>query len=404
MSYDPREVALLRQMIVKEQQSMKKRRGKGKVQHEMEGGNLVALATTFARSVIPAISKVASTASRAVRSVVAPRTSTAIVRYNPAQAQANLARASAPSFASRASALATRAKSYTPSLSTLGNVASIGLPVGFTAYQAIDGEKQKKIAEGQAQEMERQNALAVADNKRQVDAEIEFLKQQQKLVEAEDAELQKENKRRQDEYDKAMAIIEEDRLKQAELDKKYQEEMDRQYQEMLVYNQQIIEAQIRLAMDAYRPSYHAPSKQPPIVVPPSTSTQPYAPSTPSESTTNPVVDPTVDPTAGMSAKQRAIYYAQLKKQGRGRHVDFQEGGNAWIDALKDWNNAELHRGQMWCLPKKGSKQINQVKKVMEKIKKGQKTPILAPQTKKTRSKKVKAVERGQTLLSFGEKK
>jgi hypothetical protein len=401
MSYDPSEVALLRQMIVKEQQSMKKRRGKGKVQHEMEGGSLASLASTFVRGFVPAVTKAASSASRAVRSAFVPRTSTALVKYNPAQAQANLARASAPSFASRASALATRAKSYTPSLSTLGNVASIGLPVGFTAYQAIDGEKQKKIAEGQAQEMERQNALAVADNKRQVDKEIEFLTQQQKLVEAQDAELQKENKRRQDEYDATMKIIEEERLKQAELDKKYQEEMDKQYQEMLVYNQQIIEAQIREAMNAYRPSYQTQSKQPPIVVPPSTSTQPYAPSTPSQGTTNPVVDPTADPTAGMNAKQRAAYYASLKKQGRGRHVDFQEGGNAWIDALKDWNNAETHRGEMWCLPKKGSKQINQVKKVMEKIKKGQKTPILAPQTKKTRSKKVKAVERGQTLLSFG---
>lgn len=394
MSYNPNEVALLRQLIVQEQQSMKKRRGKGKVQEDMEGGSLFSLASAFARAVVPAVSKVASTASRGVRSILPARsTSTAIVRYNPAQAKLAqaAARTTAPSMGSRISS----------TLGTLGNVASFGLPVGFTAYQAVDYEKQKKIQEGVDAETARQNELAVADNKRLVDKEVEFLLAQQKLVEADRAAVLKAEADRVAMFNLEMEQIEEDRLKQEALNKKYEEEAERQYQEMLAFNDKLIREQIRLQMEAFQPSYNKPSKQPPLVVPPSTTTQPYVPTEPSQSSTNPVVDPT----AGMSAKERAIYYAQQGKKGRGRHVDFLEGGgNAWIEALKDWNNAELHRGEMWCLPKKGSKQSNQVKKVMEKIKKGQKTPILMPQTKKTRSKKVKAVEKGQTLLSFGEKK
>jgi hypothetical protein len=393
MSYNPNEVALLRQLIVQEQQSMKKRRGKGKVQEDMEGGSLFSLASAFARAVVPAVSKVASTASRGVRSILPARsTSTAIVRYNPAQAKLAqaAARSTAPSMGSRLSS----------SLGTLGNVASFGLPVGFTAYQAVDYEKQKKIQEGVDAETARQNELAVADNKRLVDKEVEFLLAQQKLVEADRAAVLKAEADRVAMFNLEMTQIEEDRLKQEALNKKYEEEAERQYQEMLAFNDKLIREQIRLQMEAFQPSYNKPSKQPPLVVPPSTTTQPYVPTEPSQSSTNPAVDPT----AGMSAKQRVAYYNQLK-QGKGRHVDFLEGGgNAWIEALKDWNDAERHRGEMWCIPKKGSKQFNKVKKVMEIVKKGQKHPILAPQTKKTRSKKVKAVEKGQTLLSFGEKK
>lgn len=398
MSYDPNEVALLRQMIVKEQQAMKKRRGKGKVQdYDMEGSGIGAIVGAFARGFIPAVSRVASTVSRGVRSVI-PRTTSTVSRVKPTTVARSSTASRTSSFPITKSSLASRALSYTPSLSTLGSVASVGLPVGFTAYQAIDYEKQKKIAEGQAEETRRKDDEMVAENQRIVDAEVALLKEEQRLAELERSGLDEENSERQRLFNAEMARIEEDRLKQIEMDKKYQEDMDKQYQEMLMYNQMIIEAQVRQAVEALRPSYQKPSKPAPPVIPPS-DPNPVYPSEPSQGTTNPAVDPT----AGMSAKQRAIYLAQQGKKGKGRHVDFQEGGNAWIEALKDWNNAELHRGEMWCLPKKGSKQINQVKKVMEKIKKGQKTPILAPQTKKTRSKKVKAVERGQTLLSFGEK-
>ena len=87
--------------------------------------------------------------------------------------------------------------------------------------------------------------------------------------------------------------------------------------------------------------------------------------------------------------------------------EMEGSGNAWIEALKDWNNSQITRNETWCLPKKGSKQSKQVHKVMEQIKKGKKTPILAQQTaKKPQNKKEKVVEEGQTNLTafFNRKK
>jgi hypothetical protein len=401
MPYDPNEVAILRQMIVEEQRKMTKpRRGKGKVgacgksrkqgcecsDDEMEGGSLAALAGAFIRAVAPAVSRVATTASRGISSIAsrvlpaARTTSTALVKYNPAQAAVNAARASAPSMVSRAASLASRGISNAARAAVKpSNLLSVGLPAGLAIYQGVDYEKQKAIAEGQAAEADRMNQMALADNQRQVDAEVEYLKEQQRLVDLDAKALQDENARREDEYQKAMAQQEQDRLRQVELERQYQAEADRQYQEMLLYNQQQIEKQIREQLAAMRPTYSAPiTPSQPSYVPPSTATQPYVPpSQPSQ----PVANPITDPTAGMTAKQRAIYLSQQKK-GRGKKVEFVGEGNAWIEALKDWNSASLHRDEMWCLPKKGSDASKEVREAMEHIKSGRKPPIIAPKPKK----------------------
>lgn len=410
MPYDPNEVALLRQLIVEEQKKSKKpRRGKGKCgktrddcecsDDELEGGFIGALVGAVARAAVPTLARVATTASRGVSSVASrilpsASRSTAIVPYSAARAAANLSRAAAPSLASRVASTAAR------TASRVGNVASVGLPIGLSIYQAVDYEKQKKIAEGQAAEADRLNRQALSENQRAVNAEVEYLKEQQRLVELDAKALEEERVRREDEYQRILADQEKERLRQAELERQYQAEAERQYQEMLAYNQRVIEEQIRQQMAAMRPSYSTPSVPTQPTRPSAPTTQPFVPSQP----TQPVANPVVDPTAGMTARQRAIYLSQQRSQQRGRGKMVGEG-NAWIEALKDWNGAELHRGQMWCLPKKGSKQAKEVKKVMDKIKKGAKPPISKQkEPPKPRGRPKKQVEGQQTLEDLFRKK
>ena len=47
--------------------------------------------------------------------------------------------------------------------------------------------------------------------------------------------------------------------------------------------------------------------------------------------------------------------------------------NKWIRALKEWNGQQMVEGKVgrkniWCIPKKGSPQYNDVRKIMEKLK------------------------------------
>lgn len=42
--------------------------------------------------------------------------------------------------------------------------------------------------------------------------------------------------------------------------------------------------------------------------------------------------------------------------------------NSWIEALKKWNNT-TNKGKAYCIPKKGSKEYDEVRKLMKSPKK-----------------------------------
>lgn len=54
--------------------------------------------------------------------------------------------------------------------------------------------------------------------------------------------------------------------------------------------------------------------------------------------------------------------------------------NRWIEALKKWNKDR----DTWCLPKKGTKEYMEVRKIMEGGGEGKKTKTRVVEVKKTR--------------------
>jgi hypothetical protein len=294
---------------------------------EMEGGFLGALVSGLARA-IPAVARSATSAvSRAVPSLsrvgsTASR-STAIVPYSASRASASLARASAPSLTSRLATASRGFASRVPSASTLGNIAGIGLPIGLSVYQAVDYEKQKGLAEQQARQMQAETDKALAEQQRQVDAEVAFLNEQRRLAELEASALKEARDREASEWERMLAEQEAEQRRQAELEAQYQAEAQRQYEEMLMLQQQQIEEQIRRQLEglfAPRPSAPAPSQPAPRPSQPS-APAPSQPSRPSQPSAPAPAPPSsgATPPAGMTAKERKIWeQQQAQMRGRGK--------------------------------------------------------------------------------------
>jgi hypothetical protein len=206
MSYDPREIALLRQAIVAEQMKPK-RRGRGKkCDGEMEGGFLGSLAKIASRFVPSA----AKTAAR----------STAIVPYSASRAAANLASAASktkPSFLTR----------FTPSLRTTASLGlNFGLPLGFTAYQIADYAKTKE-------------AQAAADKIYQAESDAVINKEVERLN-SEIALLEAQRQQEGDVYTSTMAQLDQQSRDYAKAQADYakaQADAERQYMEQMKYQQ-----------------------------------------------------------------------------------------------------------------------------------------------------------------------
>lgn len=56
----------------------------------------------------------------------------------------------------------------------------------------------------------------------------------------------------------------------------------------------------------------------------------------------------------------------------------------WIEALKKWNSEKEVHKEVWCVPKKGSKEYNQVKDIMS----GEKDIIQLKSTREIMTKKI----------------
>jgi hypothetical protein len=337
MPYDPREIELLRSIIVAEQMKAQ-RRGKGKRKgkkhmeesdsedEELRGGVFSALMSLGSR-LLPAITKAFPAVSRFVPSAT-KATSTAITPY-VGRTVATTASRALPSLATSARSLASRLPPLSRFVPSASTALGVGVPLGFTAYQAVDYEKQKGIAEQQGRQAQAETDKALAEQQRQVDAEVAFYNEQRRLAELEATALNEARTREADEWNKMLKKQEEEALRQAQLEAQYRAEADRQYAEMMRQQQIAIDEAVRRQYEEmYRPAptpAPAPSK-PSAPAPPKPSAPAPAPSKPSapsqpSAPTQPAPTTGADPYAGMSARERAI----AKQKGRGKKMT---GGRA----------------------------------------------------------------------------
>lgn len=288
MPYDPREIEMLRRAIVLEQTKME-RRGMGRTSEsdeELEGGFIGALASMASRFIPSVVRGATATASRVV-----PRATSTLSRLPK----------TLPSVSRTATTTATTApktllQRLTPSLST---TLGVGVPLGFTAYQAVDYEKQKKVAEQQASQAQADTEQMIAEQQRQVDAEVAYLTEQRRLAELERSALEEARTREASAYDQLVRQQEAELLRQAKLDVEYQAQAEKQYAELMRQQQLAIDEAVRRQMEMYRTP--APAPRPPAPRTPAPAPAP-APRTPA-------------PTTGTTARERARARASAQVGG-----------------------------------------------------------------------------------------
>jgi hypothetical protein len=379
MDYDPREIAMLRQFIVEEEMkeaAMKPRKQRKSRKKEMEGGflgslaGLAARAATAASRAIPSATRVVAPAASRSSAIVpysAARASASASRFTPAAARATIPTATT---ASRFGSLGSR-------LGLLGNVAGIALPIGLSIHQAVDYEKQKTLTAAQQAAFEaeqgRVNATALAEQQRQINAEVSYLQEQQRLARGEASALEEARLREARAFEDAQRQAAAEMVRQQQLEQQYQAQAETQYQDLLRQQQQQIEAQVRAQIAAFARASAAPAPAAPLPTrPPTTLPTPSRPPNAPAS-----FAPAPPPTRQLTARER------LRGMGMVGY-GMVGAGNAWTDALKEWNAAQDFAGELYAIPRKGSEQMAEVREVLAANKKGpQKKKSDLDQKKKT---------------------